>query len=85
MSGKEERSAPCGLFRVTGYEQYDYCDYWVGDYPTLESAIQEARSRASAANAIPSSFSDIFFVYDHLGVCRYRISHDDVVNGTALG
>lgn len=77
-SVKEGRVPPCGLFRLTGYDQYDYSDYFIGDYPTLESAIQEARARASEANASPSSFSDIFLVYDHLGVCRYRITHDEL-------
>lgn len=82
VSTKQGRVAPSGLFRVIGYDQFDYCDYCVGDYPTLEMAVKEARSKASIANAIPSSMSDVFLVYDHLGVCRYRITHDDLSTDT---
>jgi hypothetical protein len=78
MSVDERRVAPCGKFRVSGYDQYDYSNYFVGDYLTLDEAIQEARSRALVANAIPTSFSDIFFVYDHLGICKYRVTHDEI-------
>ncbi|SNB44913.1 hypothetical protein [Geobacter sp. DSM 9736] len=85
MSIAEGRIAPSGLFRLTGYDQYDYCDYRVGDYPSLEIAIREARSRALTPNAVPSSFSDIFFVYDHLGVCRYRVTHDELMETGASG
>ena len=78
MSVKEGRVAPHGFFRVTGYDQYDYCDYFVGDYSSIETAIQEARSRALVANASPSSYSDIFFVHDDLGGCRYQVTHDEL-------
>jgi len=78
MSVNEQRIPPSGMFRLTGFDQYDYCDYFVGDFPSLEGAMEEARSRAMEPNASPSSFSDIFFVYDHCGVCRYQITHDEL-------
>jgi len=37
-----------------------------------------ARHRARIANAIPSALSDVFFVYDAAGQCRYQVSHDDL-------
>lgn len=80
MSSPDRRTAPAGLFRVIGHDQYDYSDYVVGDYPTLEQAQQEARTRASVRNASPSSFCDVFFVYDEQGTCRYQVTYDDLKN-----
>ena len=63
---------------VIGYDQFDYSDYLVGHYISHSRAKKVARNRARIANAIPSALSDVFFVYDAAGQCRYQVSHDDL-------
>ncbi len=77
MTG-DRRTAPPGLFRLIGYDQYDYSDYFIADYPTLERAVEEARRKASVPNGSPTSFSDLFLVHDDRGTCRFRVTHDDL-------
>jgi hypothetical protein len=79
MDTSRERTAPYGYFRLSGYDRYDCSDYFIGDYTDPDLAIQEARERAATPNGSPTSFSDIFYVYDDLGVCRYRVTHDDLL------
>lgn len=83
MGDNDRRTAPAGLFRLTGYDQYDYSDYFIADYPTLEQAAQEARHRASTPNGSPPSFSDLFLVYDDRGICKYRVTHEDLGKGNS--
>ena len=78
MGATPERAAPPGLFRVTGYDSYDYSDYFVGDYTTLDQAVREARTRASVPNAIPPSLSNVFLVYDDRGDLQFEITHTDL-------
>lgn len=77
----DRRTAPAGLFRLTGHDRYDRSDYFVADYPTLDEAVEEARKRASVPNATPTSFSDVFFVHDDKGTCRFQVTHDDLSSG----
>ena len=72
------RTAPPGHFRLTGCDSYDYSDYPIGDYLSLGLAIQEAKARAATPNGNPTSFSDHFYVYDEVGECRYKVTHDDL-------
>jgi hypothetical protein len=78
MTDPSERTAPRGQFRLTGFDCYDYSDYFLGDHPDLAPAIREARKRAATPNGLPTSFSDIYYVHDHRGDCRYRVTHDDL-------
>lgn len=84
MTANRQRKAPPGRFRVIGHDLFEHADYLVGDYATLAQAEQEARARAAKPNAIPTSGSDLFFVYDDAGDCRYRINHDALTNGDEL-
>lgn len=78
MSDVPERRARQGCYVVIGYDQYDYTDYEVGQYISLSRAKKAARNKARVANGDPTSFSDIFFVYDSAGACRYRVTFDDL-------
>ena len=78
MSTDQTRTAPSGCFRLSGYDRYDYSEYFIGDFDDLSLAIQEARARATTPNGLPPSFSDIFFVHDDLGTCRFRVTHVDL-------
>lgn len=78
MKLNELRRAPPTQYRVVGYDQYDYSDYLVGDFATPLEAGQIARARAAKANAIPTSFSDLFLIYDDQGTCLDRVTYDDI-------
>jgi hypothetical protein len=78
MSPALERRARKGCYLVIGYDQYDYSEYPVGQYISLSRAKKAARNQARRANALPTSFSDVYFVYDAAGEGRYRISHDEL-------
>ena len=58
--------------------EYGYTDYPVGSYILFSCAKKTARNEARKANAWPTSFADIFFVYDDTGECRYRVTFDDL-------
>ena len=85
MNPGDSRRAPEGKFRVVGYDQYDYTDYVVEDFATAQEAGQVARSRAAVPNGIPTSFSDLFFVYDDRGICLEQVTYDDVQRGGSSG
>jgi hypothetical protein len=73
MNPGDSRRAPEGKFRVVGYDQYDYTDYVVGDFTTRQEAVRVARAKAAVPNGIPTSFSDLFFVYDDRGICLEQV------------
>ena len=81
----DRRRAPPGEFRVVGYDQYDYSDYVVGDFATPEEAGRVARARAASPNGTPTSFSDLFFVYDDQGTCLERVTYDELQEGGPPG
>lgn len=85
MELDDRRRAQPSRFRVVGYDQYDYSDYLVGDFATRQEASQIARARAAEANGIPTSFSDLFFVYDDQGVCLERVTYDDLQKEATQG
>jgi len=78
MESDDRRHAPAGQFRVVGYDKYDYSDYVVDDVATFAEARQIARDRASVANALPTSFSDVYFVYDDEGQCLLHVTFNDL-------
>lgn len=78
MSTTPEHRAYKGCYVVIGHDQYDHSDYLVGHYISLSRAKKAARNKARRANGLPTSFSDVFFVYDSKGACLYRITFDDL-------
>ena len=78
MNPNDSRRAPEGAFRVIGHDQYDHADYVVGDFLTLQEANRVARARAADPNGIPTSFSDVFLVYDDQGICLEKVAYDNL-------
>ncbi len=78
MDSANTRCAPEGKLRVVGYDRYDYMDYVVGDFATSEEAGKVARAKAAVPNAIPTSLSDLFLVYDDKGICLEQVTYDDL-------
>lgn len=78
MSTTQKHRAYKGCYVVIGHDQYDHSDYLVGHYISLSRAKKAARNKARRANGLPTSFSDVFFVYDSKGECLYRITFDDL-------
>ena len=77
MSETPQRRARKGCYVVIGYDRFDCTDHLVGHYISLSRARKAARNKARA-NAIPTELSDVFFVYDNAGECRYRVTFDDL-------
>ena len=78
MSATQEHRAYKGCYVVIGHEQQGHRDYLVGHYISLSRAKKAARNKARRTNGLPTSLSDLFFVYDSKGACLYRISFDDL-------
>jgi len=78
LSATPEHRAYKGCYVVIGHDQYDHSDYLVGHYISLSRAKKAARNKARRANGLPTSFSDVFFVYDSKGACLYRITFNDL-------
>lgn len=76
------RIAPPGQYRVVGYDQYDYSEYVVGDYSSEEAARTVAAERHAKPNAIPVSFSDIYFVVDDQGEQLHRFAYEVTQEGS---
>lgn len=76
MPNSDSRKAPNGKYRVIGYDQYDYSHYVVEDLDTIEQAIELLKERSSQANAIPTSFSDIYFIYNEKEQALYKASFE---------
>lgn len=70
------RKASRGKYRVMGYDQYDYSDYFIDEFSSLEQAIELLKQRAAKSNAFPTSFSDIYFVYNDQEQALYRGTFD---------
>ncbi len=73
---KNTRRASPGKYRVTGYDQYEKRDFYVSEFDDLEEAIALLSIKRASPNAIPVSFSDVYFVYDDKEVGLYRATHD---------
>lgn len=78
MSVTQEHRAYKGCYVVIGHDQHGHRDYLVGHYISLSRAKKAARNTARRTNGLPTSFSDVFFVYDGKGACLYRITFDDL-------
>ncbi len=74
---KFTRKASLGKFRVLGYDQYDYSDYFIDEFDDLEQAMELLKKRASKANGTPTSFSDEYFIYTDKEEALYKGTFDD--------
>ncbi len=74
---KFTRKASHGKYRVLGYDQYDYSDYFIDEFEHLEQAMELLKKRASKANGTPTSFSDEYFIYDDKEEALYKGTFDD--------
>ncbi|WP_143142123.1 hypothetical protein [Alteromonas sp. V450] len=73
------RKATSGKYRVLGYDQYDHNDYFIAEFEQLELAIAFLREKASIANGTPTSFSDIYYIYNDREEALYKATFDDGV------
>ena len=71
------RKASVGKYRVLGYDQYDYNDYFIDEFDYLEQAIDLLKKKASKANGTPTSFSDEYFIYNDNEVALYKGTFDE--------
>lgn len=77
MINKFTRKASFGQYRVLGYDQYDYSDYFINEFTELKLGVDLLETKCSTANATPTSFSDIFFIYNDKEEALYKASFDD--------
>lgn len=71
------RKASLGKYRVLGYDQYDYRDYFIEEFESIEHAIDLLKERAAKANGTPTSFSDQYFIYNDKEEALYKGTFDD--------
>ncbi len=74
---KFTRKASLGKYRVLGYDQYDYNNYFIEEFENIEDAICLLRKRASKANGTPTSFPDVYFIYNDKEDALYKGTFDD--------
>jgi len=70
------RKATGGKYRVLGYDQYDYNDYYIDEFIHLKHAVKLLKKRASKANGEPTSFSDVYFIYNDIEEALYKGTFD---------
>lgn len=76
---KFTRKASFGKYRVLGYDQYDYSDYFIEEFDTLEQALKLLKKRTLKANGTPTSFSDVYFIYNEKEEALYKGTFDNGV------
>ena len=64
MAGETEFKAPAGKTRVIGVDLFDHGDYLVGDYDTLDKAVEVVDKKNKARKG---SIDDIYYAYDEHG------------------
>ena len=77
MSNTFSNKASTGKYRVVGYDQYDYSEYFIDELPNLEQALQLLKTKCAAPNATPASFSDVYFIYDDKEEILYKGTFDN--------
>lgn len=75
-----ERTASPGKFRIVGYEQNDYTYHFVAELDDLEAALKELEVKRSTPTAMPTSMSNIFYIYNDQGKALYRASYDEGID-----
>lgn len=74
---KFSRKASSEKYRVIGYDQYDYNDYFIDEFSNIDHAIDLLKRRCATSNATPSSFSDVYFIYNDKEQMLYKGTFDD--------
>ncbi|BBO28519.1 hypothetical protein AltI4_29070 [Alteromonas sp. I4] len=77
MSNTFSNKASTGKYRVVGYDQYDYSEYFIAERPNLEQALQLLKTKCAAPNATPTSFSDVYFIYNDKEEMLYKGTFDN--------
>lgn len=70
------RKASPGQFRIVGYDQNDYTDFFVNEFDDLNKALEEAEVKRAVPNAVPTSMSTIYYIYNDQGKLLYRATYD---------
>ena len=73
------RRASSGIYRIVGYDQYDQNDYFVGEFNERSKALEKIKAKSSVSNGSPTSFSDVFFIYNDQEQLLYRATYDSGV------
>mgnify|MGYP000669016086 CR=1 FL=1 len=82
LMDKFSRKASAGKYRVMGYDQYDYNDYFIAEFGDLVQAKNLLKEKASIANGIPTSFSDVYYIYDDKENMLYKGSYDEGIKNS---
>jgi hypothetical protein len=77
MSNTFSNKATTGQYRVVGYDQYDYSEYFIDELPNLEQALRLLKTKCAAPNATPTSFSDVYFIYNDKEEILYKGTFDN--------
>lgn len=74
---RHSRKASSGKFRIVGYDQNDYTYHFVDEFDNLQKTLDEVEAKRSVPTAMPTSMSNIFYIYNDQGQALYRGTYDD--------
>jgi hypothetical protein len=77
MTEEKIRQASPEMYRIVGYDCFDYTDYVVDECDALESALSILQKSCAKPNAIPVTDSNVYFIYDDKGEALYRCSYSE--------
>jgi ankyrin repeat protein len=77
VENKHSRKASLGKYRVVGYDQYDYRDYFIEEFENIDDAIHLLKERVAKPNGSPTSFSDVYFIYNDKEEALYKGTFDE--------
>ena len=77
MSNTFSNKASTGQYRVVDYDQFDYSEYFTDELPNLDQALQLLKTKCAAPNATPTSFSDVYFIYNDKEEMLYKGTFDN--------
>lgn len=72
-----DRKASPGKFRILGYDQNDYTYHFVDELDDMDKAMAELEVKRSVPTAMPTSMSNIYYLYNDQGKALYKATHDD--------
>lgn len=71
------QKTPVGKYRLIGYDQYDYNYYFIGEFETIEQTMGLLKEKIAKANGMPTSFSDVYYIYNDKEKALYKGSFDE--------